>query len=156
MQAGKYDAALSAFDRATMITIKNASVWNNKGKALIALGRPTDALECFNKALGINPDFADAKANKADAIGKQQSYNISGTITPKVTISRIGTFYTTIPPATKVSQVVTQEPETEDTIPAVMTTTQVPKKTTYSPISLFTILGALAFVAGIAAVMKRK
>ena len=100
MQAGKYDAALSAFDRATIITIKNATVWNNKGKALMALGKPTDALECFNKALGINPDFADAKANKADAIGKQQSFNISGTITPKVTISRIGTFYTTRPPAT--------------------------------------------------------
>ena len=39
------------------------------------------------------------KQNKADAIGKQQSFNISGTITPKVTISRIGTFYTTVTPA---------------------------------------------------------
>ena len=156
MQAGKYDAALSAFDRATTITIKNASVWNNKGEALMALGKPTDALECFNKALGINPDFADAKANKADAIGKQQSYNISGTITPKVTISRIGTFYTTIPPTTRVTQVVTQEPQIEDTIPAATTTTQVPKKTTYSPISPIPVLGALAVVAGFVAVMKRK
>jgi tetratricopeptide (TPR) repeat protein len=156
MQAGKYDAALSAFDRATYITIKNASVWNNKGKALMALGKPTDALECFNKALGIDPNFADAKANKADAIGKQQSFTISGTITPKVTISRIGTFYTTKPPTTKVTQVVSQETQTEETIPAEVTTTQIPKKTTYSPISPVTVLGALAVVAGIVFAMKRK
>jgi len=156
MQAGNYDAALSAFDRATMITIKNATVWNNKGEALMALGKPTDALECFNKALGINPDFADAKANKADAIGKQQSFNISGTITPKVTISRIGTFYTTRPPSTTLTQVVTQNLQTEDTVTAEMTTIQVPKKTTYSPVSPVTILGALAVLAGIVSVMKKK
>jgi tetratricopeptide (TPR) repeat protein len=156
MQAGKYDAALSAFDRATMITIKNATVWNNKGKALMALGKPSDALECFNKALGLNPDFTDAKANKADAIGKQQSFNISGTITPKVTISRIGTFYTTRPPTITITQVITQEPQIEDTVPVEITTTQVPKKTTYSPISPITILGALAVGVGIVAVMKKK
>jgi tetratricopeptide (TPR) repeat protein len=156
MQAGKYDAALSAFDRATTITIKNATVWNNKGETLVALGKPTDALECFNKALGINPDYHEAKANKEDAMGKQQSFNISGTITPKVTVSRIGTFFTTKPPATQVTQVITQEPQIEDTVTAEMTRTPVPKKTTYSPVSPVTVLGALAVGAGILAVMKRK
>ena len=46
------------------ITIKNATVWNNKGVALMALGKPTDALECFNKALGIDPNYAEAKAEQ--------------------------------------------------------------------------------------------
>jgi tetratricopeptide (TPR) repeat protein len=157
MHAGKYDAALSAFDRATYITIKNATVWNNKGEALVALGKPTDALECFKKALGIDPNYARAKANKEDATGKQQSFTISGTITPKETISRIGTFYTTKPPATLVTEGITQVMPPEDTIPAdTMTETPVPKKTTYSPISPVTILGALAVVAGIIAVMRRK
>jgi tetratricopeptide (TPR) repeat protein len=156
MHAGKYDAALSAFDRATYITIKNATVWNNKGEALVALGKPTDALECFKKALGIDPNYARAKANKEDATGKQQSFTIVGTITPKETISRIGTFYTTQPPATMGTEVITQVIQPEDTMLADMTETPVPKKTTYSPISPVTILGALAIFTGIVAVMRRK
>jgi tetratricopeptide (TPR) repeat protein len=128
---------------------------------LVALGKPTDALDCFNKALGIDPDYAEAQANKADAIGRQQSFNISGTITPKVTISRIGTFYTTSTPLEQATQVITQQVTQQvtqpgDTIPAEMTRTTIPKKTTYSPVSPVTVLGALAVVAGIAAVMKRK
>jgi tetratricopeptide (TPR) repeat protein len=157
MHAGKYEAALSAFDRATYITIKNASVWNNKGEALVALGKPTDALECFKKALGIDPNYARAKANKEEATGKQQSFTIIGTITPKETISRIGTFFTTKPPATQVTEVITQVMQPEDTTPAdMMTETSVPKKTTYSPLSPISVLGAVAFVASIVAVMKRK
>jgi len=157
MQAKRYDAALEAFDRATIVTIKNATIWNNKGVVLVSLGKPTDALECFNKALGIDPNYAEAKANKADAIGRQQSFNISGTTTPKVTISRIGTFYTTSTPLEQATQVITQQvTQPEDTIPAEMTRTTIPKKTTYSPFSPVTVLGALAVITGIVAVMKRK
>jgi hypothetical protein len=53
-------------------------------------------------------------------------------------------------------QVITQVTQPEDTIPAEMTKTTIPKKTTYSPISPVTVLGALAVVAGIVAVKKRK
>jgi len=73
-----------------------------------------------------------------------------------VTISRIGTFYTTRPPATEETEDITQVMQPEDTIPADITETPVPKKTTYSPISPITVLGALVVVAGIAAVMRRK
>jgi tetratricopeptide (TPR) repeat protein len=155
MQAGKYNESLAAFDQATYITIKNATVWNNKGVALVALGKPTDALECFNKALGIDPNYAEAQANKADAMGKQQSFTIYGTITPTVTISRIGTFYTTVTPSGQATEVITQVPETGDTISA-ETTNPVAKKTTYSPVSPLTVLGALAVVTGIVAVMRRE
>jgi tetratricopeptide (TPR) repeat protein len=156
MQAKKYDAALKAFDQATYITIKNATVWNNKGVALVALGKPSDALECFKKALGIDPKYAEAAANKEDAMGRQQSFNISGTITPKVTVSRIGTLYTTITPAAgQATAVITQEPQIGDTMP-IITTMPVAKKTTYSPVSPLTVLGALAVVAGVVAAMRRK
>jgi hypothetical protein len=160
MQVKKYDEALSAFDSATYLTIKNATVWNNKGVALMALGRPIDALQSFNKALGIDPGFAEAQVNKANAMGKQQSYNISGTITPTVTISRLGTFYTTQTPVEPVTSVITQPPITQtpeiaDTMSG-GTTTTVPKKTTYAPVSPLTVMSALAVVAGIVAVVRRK
>jgi tetratricopeptide (TPR) repeat protein len=155
MQAKKYEAALQSFDHATYITTKNATVWNSKGLALVALGKPSDALECYKKALGIDPNYAEAQANEAEAMGKQQSFNISGTITPKVTISRIGTFYTTaVTPTKQVTEVITQAPEVGDTMP-VITTKPVAKKTTYSPLSPVTVLGALVVVTGIFAVMRR-
>lgn len=157
MLAKKYDAALTAFDRATVITIKNATVWNNKGKALVAVGKPNDALECFNKALGIDPGFAEAKANKADAMGRQQSFTIAGTITPKETVSRIGTLFTIVTTPPKVATAVTEEPQAEATTePAAPTKTTIPKKTTYAPISPVTVLFALAVIAGIASVMRRE
>jgi tetratricopeptide (TPR) repeat protein len=156
MAAGKYNDALDAFDRATVLTVKNATIWNNKGVALVALGKPTDALQCFNKALGIDPGYTEAQKNKADAMGKQQSFNISGTITPKETVSRIGTFYTTVTPAADQPTVeITQAPQTGGTM-SITTTRPVAKKTTYSPISPVTILGALAVVAGLVAGMRRK
>ncbi len=92
LQLKKYDEALAAFDSATIITVRNATVWNNKGVTLLALGKPVDALQCFNKALGIDPDYAEAKANKEAAIGRQQSYNITGEPVVEVTISRLGTY----------------------------------------------------------------
>jgi tetratricopeptide (TPR) repeat protein len=158
MLAGKYDSALSAFDRATTLTIKNATVWNNKGKALVALGRPTDALECFNKALGIDPDFAEAQANKADAIGRQQSFTIAGTVTPKETVSRIGTLFTIVTTAPQAPAVVTgeQQEQMTGTETGAVTKTTIPKKTTYSPVSPVTVLFALAVIAGLAVVMRRE
>lgn len=156
IQAKKYEAALESFDRATIVTIKNATIWNNKGVVLVALGKPTDALECFNKALGIDPDYAEAKANKADAIGRQQSFNVSGTITPKVTISRIGTFYTTSTPLEQVTAASTPIPAESPGPGTGDTTLPVAKKTTYAPVSLLTIMSAMMVVSGIVVAMRRK
>jgi len=155
MQVKKYDEALSAFGSATEITVKNATIWNNKGVALMALGKPTDALQCFNKALGIDPDYAEARQNKENAMGQQQSFNISGTIKPTVTISRIGTLFTLVTPTVQATEVATQAPEIGDTT-TIATTTQVPKKTTYAPVSPLTVLGALTVAAGVVAVMRRE
>jgi len=155
MQAGKYTDALAAFDKATSITVRNAQVWNNKGLVYVALGKPQDALTCFNKALGIDPNFADALKNKEDVTGKLQFFNISGTITPVVTISRIGTFYTTATPDQPAGTVVTAAPEGTPLTTGV-TASPVAKRTTYAPLSLFPVAGALAVAAGLAAVMRRK
>ena len=41
---------------------------NNRGSALLALGRPLDALDAFGKAAAIRPDSADARVNQAAAL----------------------------------------------------------------------------------------
>jgi tetratricopeptide (TPR) repeat protein len=143
---GRFQEALNAYDQATKITVKNASVWNNKGLAFAALGKPQDALQCFNKALGLKPDFADALKNKESVMGKLQVVNISGTITPTVTVSRIGTLFTTVTPSPLPTQITPQITVTEE---PQKTSVPVAKKTTYSPVSPLTALAAVFVVVGI-------
>ena len=147
MNLGRFQDALDAYDQATIVSVKNAEVWNNKGLAFAALKKYQDALQCFNKALGIKPDFADAHKNKESMMGKAQFVTISGTITP-VTVSRIGTFFTTVTPSQLTTQVTTIIPPTNE-IPGTPVTPA--KKTTYSPVSLFTVLTSVC--AGFGAVL---
>ena len=105
--------AIAAFDHGTGVTVTNASLWNNKGVAYLALNRYQDAWEVFNKALGIDPNYTEAQANLAIATsGNGQVVQINGTITPEVTISRIGTLFTTVTPTPVVTEVITEVPGT--------------------------------------------
>ena len=47
--------------------IKYVFAWNNKGVALKNLSRFKDAIECYDKAIEINPQFLTAWENKAFA-----------------------------------------------------------------------------------------
>lgn len=47
---GKFEEALSCFDKALEINPNYAEAWNNKGLALGKLGRYQEALECYDKA----------------------------------------------------------------------------------------------------------
>jgi len=158
MGSGKYIQALNSFDAATGITIKNATLWNNKGLAYVQLGKPQDASECFKKALGIDPNFADAMNNKESMVGKLQIINITGTITPVVTISRIGTFYTTATPVPLPTEITTAAPVLTSEVTAIATvgTTTVQKKTTYSPVSPVTAFGAVIVVSAIVFALNRQ
>jgi tetratricopeptide (TPR) repeat protein len=158
MGSMNYDQALSSFDRATGITVKNATLWNNKGLVYVQLKRPQDASECFKKALGIDPNFAEAQKNRDSTVGKLQIVNISGTVTPTVTISRIGTFYTTATPVPPPTETITSAPGTTSEVTAIATvgTTAVSKKTTYSPLFPLTAFGAIIVVSGLAFALNRK
>jgi len=157
--SGKYPEALSAFDQATSITAKNATLWNDKGKVLVLMGRTSDALQCFDKALGIDPNFVDAQNNHDSLNGKLQVVNISlGTATPTPAISRIGTFYTTAVPAQPVvvPESTTPAPAAGSTPEAMVPTETVAKKTTYSPLTPFTVLSAVIVAGAIAVFVKRR
>jgi tetratricopeptide (TPR) repeat protein len=44
--------------------------WYNKGVALAELGRPAEALTCYDRALQINPRYRNAWYNKGVALRK--------------------------------------------------------------------------------------
>jgi len=44
--------------------------YSNKGVSLVALGRPAEALACYERALEINPRDARVRSNKGNALGK--------------------------------------------------------------------------------------
>jgi hypothetical protein len=117
------------------------------------LGKYGDALQSFNKALGLQPDFADALKNKNSVLGKQEGVLYYGTVTPGATISSIATLVTTVPtsapPTQATSQVTTQVPVSETTNP-------VATKTTYSPVSPITAFAAAGISAGIMIMIKRE
>jgi len=96
--------------------------------------------------------------NKESMVGKLQVINITGTITPVVTISRIGTFYTTATPVSLPTEITpaAPEPAPEVTAIAMVETTSVQKKTTYSPVSPVTAFGAVIVVSAIVFALNRQ
>jgi tetratricopeptide (TPR) repeat protein len=53
----------------------DAAQWSNKGMSLADLGRHQDALACCDRALGINPRYAEAWSNKGVALGNMGRYH---------------------------------------------------------------------------------
>ena len=61
---GKTELARGEFNKAVESSQKpNALAYNNLGVALDQLGRQAEAVEPFEKAIGINPNFLDARRN---------------------------------------------------------------------------------------------
>ena len=55
LNAGKFEEALGFFEQALLLDQKNPELWNYKGVALRSIGRYSEAIECFNKSLEIDP-----------------------------------------------------------------------------------------------------
>jgi len=66
-QKKDWDAVTNAYDKVLKIDSQNKNAWYGKGQALEHLMHGTDnvALECFNKALEIDPQFPSALIAKA-------------------------------------------------------------------------------------------
>jgi molecular chaperone DnaK (HSP70) len=78
-------------------------------------------------------------------MGKAQVVTFSGTVTPTVTVSRIGTFFTTVTPSPLPTEVI---PEVMVTAEPQKTSVPIAKKTTYSPVSPLTALAGIFVVCG--------
>jgi len=55
LEDGKFDEALSFFERALFLNQDDPDLWNYKGIVLRSMGRYEEGMECFNKSLKIDP-----------------------------------------------------------------------------------------------------
>jgi tetratricopeptide (TPR) repeat protein len=60
--------AIAAYDQALMLDTNFAAAYSNRGAALTALNRCDDALESLDRAIDLNPDYAEAHFCKAVAL----------------------------------------------------------------------------------------
>ena len=56
---GRYEEAVTAFDRAIAIDSKHEAAWKNRGLSLAMLNRTSDSEESFARAIAIDPTDAE-------------------------------------------------------------------------------------------------
>jgi CheY-like chemotaxis protein len=67
---GKFDEAISEYQKALKIRASNIQAWHNMGVILEKLGRNEESLDAFNKALEINPRSAESLRHKGEVLMK--------------------------------------------------------------------------------------
>ena len=65
LDRGDYVAAVAELRTATDLLPANAQAWNYYGVACQRAGQSDDAVKAYQRALALNPDFAQAKTNLA-------------------------------------------------------------------------------------------
>ena len=65
---GEFQSALDSSNEAVKWNPRNAMAYNKKGVALTYLERDNEAVECFDKALDIDPGLAAAWMHKGNAL----------------------------------------------------------------------------------------
>jgi tetratricopeptide (TPR) repeat protein len=64
-----YKNAIEIYDQLLIIKNSDAATWSNKGSALVLLKKYDEAMECFDKALDLNPKRLPSRVNKAICLG---------------------------------------------------------------------------------------
>jgi len=62
--SGKYNEAITAYDKAIEINPHNSLAWNGKGIVLDELGKFDEAIKTYTKAIEIDPQYFEAWINK--------------------------------------------------------------------------------------------
>jgi len=69
-QSGDHQLAIDLILKAIYLNPDNCIFYSNLGNALLALGKPNDAIVNFNKAILLDPTFAQAYCNRGNALQK--------------------------------------------------------------------------------------
>ncbi|NJD33993.1 MAG: tetratricopeptide repeat protein [Betaproteobacteria bacterium] len=67
-QTRRYALGVELITKAIRVNPNVAEAYNNRGNALLDLGRPEEALASYDKALALEPDYAEAHTNRANAL----------------------------------------------------------------------------------------
>lgn len=70
----KYQKIIEQYDDALKLNSKDTISWNNKGTALVELGKYKEAMGCFNMSLELDPKNAAAWHNKAVSLTKRKKH----------------------------------------------------------------------------------
>ena len=68
VESGRYEEAVSSYDRALEINPDYYQAWVNRGIVLNALGRSEEAVASYDRALQINPELYQAWNNRGSAL----------------------------------------------------------------------------------------
>ncbi len=63
-----YELAASFQERALTFDANNADLWSDHGAVLRALGRPSAAISCYDRAIGLRPQLVSAHSNRGNAL----------------------------------------------------------------------------------------
>src|SRR5437867_5954243 len=68
--AREFSDALVSYDRAAAFGYEDPVMWNNRGVALVGLGRHEDAIQAYTRALQRNPTYQIAAYNLGNAFAQ--------------------------------------------------------------------------------------
>jgi len=69
-EQGKFQEAVTTFNKAIELKPDYAEAYSNRGNALSDLGQLKEALESYEKAIQLKPDYADAHNNRGNVLHK--------------------------------------------------------------------------------------
>jgi tetratricopeptide (TPR) repeat protein len=72
---GKYDKAITCFDKAIMLEPKYVEAWSNKSVPLMQKWESDKAIACCDEAIRLEPKYANAWCNKAAILQQLQCYD---------------------------------------------------------------------------------
>ena len=75
LKAGRYDDALSWFDKGVAERPDWGPAWNGKAFALEGLGRYDEALQCYDRAIQLNPNMAELWLQKSLVFSRLQQWD---------------------------------------------------------------------------------
>jgi tetratricopeptide (TPR) repeat protein len=69
--AGRFDEAIAALQKGMQETPNDPVIYNELGTLCLLTNRPDSAVDCFERAVGLNPSFATAHYNLAAGLERQ-------------------------------------------------------------------------------------